>query len=189
MSPCKSGAMFLPMGAGELVAIALGAIYDSFLGRARASGKSWSRSEEAFRLPPACVGGPITMISIFWLGWAARKDVPWAVPFASGFVYGIGTQLIFIGLLNYLADAYTIYAASAFAASSCSRSVFGALLPLVVTKMYDSLGVAWATSTLGFAVLLMSLMPFVLIKYGPYLRSKSELCSQLKEQREQESSG
>lgn len=184
MSPCRSGAMFLPIGAGDLIAIALGAMYDWFLERSQASKQHSIRREEIFRLPPACIGGPVTLISIFWLGWTARTEVPWAVPFASGFVYGIGTQLIFIGLLNYLADAYTVYAASAFAASSCSRSIFGALLPLVVTKMYDSLGVAWATSTLGFAVLLMSIMPFVLIKYGPYLRSISRLCSELKKERE-----
>ncbi|KAK0116520.1 hypothetical protein ONS95_013533 [Cadophora gregata] len=184
MSPCRSGAMFLPMGAGDLVAIGLGALYDWFLERSQASKQPSIRREEIFRLPPACIGGPITLISIFWLGWTARTSVPWAVPFASGFVYGVGTQLIFIGLLNYLADAYTIYAASAFAASSCSRSIFGALLPLVVTKMYDSLGVAWATSTLGFAVLVMSIMPFVLIKYGPYLRGRSRLCSELKKERD-----
>ncbi|KAH7321977.1 major facilitator superfamily domain-containing protein [Rhexocercosporidium sp. MPI-PUGE-AT-0058] len=185
MSPCKSGAMFLPIGAGDLVAVALGAIYDFYLDRYRASDKSSIRAEEVFRLPPACLGGPITIISIFWLGWTARTEIPWAVPFASGVIYGVGAQLIFIGLLNYLADAYTVYAASAFAASSCSRSIFGALLPLAVNKMYDALGVAWATSTLGFAVLVMSLMPFVLIKYGPYLRGRSRLCSELKKDREQ----
>ncbi|KAG4434633.1 hypothetical protein IFR05_009897 [Cadophora sp. M221] len=189
MSSCKSGAMFLPIGAGDLVAIALGALYDYYHDRYRANDRSPIRAEEVFRLPPACIGGPITLISIFWLGWTARTEVSWAVPFASGFIYGVGAQLIFIGLLNYLADAYTIYAASAFAASSCSRSVFGALLPLGVTKMYASLGVAWATSTLGFAILLMSLMPFVLIKYGPYLRSRSTLCSELKKEREEREMG
>ncbi|KAL2068446.1 hypothetical protein VTL71DRAFT_16544 [Oculimacula yallundae] len=184
MSPCKSGAMFLPEGAGDLVAIALGAIYDNYIERKKENDPPSDRAEELFRLPPACVGGPITVLSIFWLGWTARTEVPWAVPFASGLVYGIGSQLIFIGLLNYLADAYTIYAASAFAASSCSRSIFGALLPLAVPKMYGTLGVAWATSTLGFAVALMCIVPIALIKYGPYLRSRSSLCSQLRKERE-----
>ncbi|CZT52892.1 related to fluconazole resistance protein (FLU1) [Rhynchosporium secalis] len=188
MSACKSGAMFLPMGAGDLVAIALGALYDNYNERTRVSEPPSHRAEELFRLPPACVGGPITVLSIFWLGWTARTEVPWAVPFTSGIVYGIGSQLIFIGLLNYLADAYTIYAASAFAASSCSRSIFGALLPLAVTKMYDALGVAWATSTLGFSVVVMSMVPFALIRYGPYLRSRSSLCSQLRKDREERES-
>lgn len=189
MTPCSSGAMFFPIGVGDLGAVALGAIYDSFLIRARASNKPWSQSEEAFRLPLACLGGPVASISIFWLGWAARKDIHWAIPFASGFINGVGTQLIFIGLLNYLADAYVVYAASAFAASSCSRSIFGALLPLLVTKMYDSLDVSWATSTLGFASLLMTVVPFALLRYGPFLRKRSKLCVQLKEKRDQGSAG
>ncbi|PVH71911.1 MFS general substrate transporter [Cadophora sp. DSE1049] len=156
ISPCKSSTIFLPIRAGDLVVIALGAMYNFFLEQSQASKKSSIRREEVFRLPPACFG------------------VPWAVPFASGFIYRVGTQLIFIGLLNYLANAYTIYAASAFAASSCSRSIFSALLPL-------------ATSTLSFAILLMSLMPFVLIKYGSYLRNRSKLKKE-REDREAESS-
>lgn len=183
MTPCASAAMFFPIGMGDLSAVALGAIYDSFLVRARATNHSWSQSEEAFRLPLACLGGPLASGSMFWLGWAAQKDIHWAVPFASGFVNGLGTQLIFIGLLNYIADAYVVYAASAFAASSCSRSVFGASLPLVVSKMYDSLDVAWATSTLGFASLIMAIVPFALIRYGPILRERSKLCMRLQEQR------
>lgn len=42
--------------------------------------------------------------------------------------------------LTYLVDAYTIYAASAVAASTVFRSLFGAILPLAGNKMYASLG-------------------------------------------------
>jgi hypothetical protein len=41
----------------------------------------------------------------------------------AGFPFGCGYVLLFLALLNYLADAYKTFAASAMAASACSRSV------------------------------------------------------------------
>lgn len=56
-------------------------------------------------------------------------------------------QLIFdyTPTLAYLVDAYTVYAASAAAAATVSRSLLGALLPLAGNSMYDGLGVGWGT--------------------------------------------
>jgi len=45
------------------------------------------------------------VISCFWVGWTARKDVPWIVPALSGIPFGIGYLLLFMALLNYLVDA------------------------------------------------------------------------------------
>jgi hypothetical protein len=46
----------------------------------------------------------------------------------AGIPFGCGYVLIFLALLNYLADAYEIFAASAMAVSTCSRSIAGAVL-------------------------------------------------------------
>jgi hypothetical protein len=48
--------------------------------------------------------------------------------------------LVFLGVMNYLIDAYTIFAASVLAASSVLRSCFGAAFPLFTTQMYADLG-------------------------------------------------
>jgi hypothetical protein len=45
-----------------------------------------------------------------------------------------------LGVMNYLIDAYTIFAASVLAANSVLRSCFGAAFPLFTTQMYASLG-------------------------------------------------
>ena len=86
-------------------------------------------------------------------------------------------------LLNYLTDAYQIFAASAMAAASCCRSVFGALLPLAGKPMYDKLGIAWASSLLGFLSLGMSIIPFAFIKYGDRIRANSKFCQYLAERK------
>ena len=93
-------------------------------------------------------------------------------------------MLVFIALLNYLTDAYEVYAASAMAASSFCRSLFGALLPLAAKPMYDTLGVNWASSLLGFISLAMTVIPFIFFKYGDRIRGNSAFCRQLKENKE-----
>lgn len=39
--------------------------------------------------------------------------------------------------------------------------------------MYETLGIAWATSLLGFLSLVMLPIPWVFFKFGPKIRSKS----------------
>jgi hypothetical protein len=48
--------------------------------------------------------------------------------------------------LNYLLDAYTIYAASVLAAAAMLRSLFGFAFPLFTEQMYKTLGIHWASS-------------------------------------------
>ena len=54
---------------------------------------------------------------------------------------------------TYLADAFTIHAASATAANAVLRSLLGALLPLCGLDMYNSLGLGWGNSLLAFIAL------------------------------------
>ncbi|KAI6902040.1 hypothetical protein KC355_g19450 [Hortaea werneckii] len=91
-----------------------------------------------------------------------------------------------MGELNYLVDAYEVYAASAMGAASCSRSLFGVVLPFAAKPMYNDLGVAWACSLLGFLSLLMSAIPFVFIKFGDRIRANSKFCRELKQKKEEE---
>lgn len=81
---------------------------------------------------------------------------------------------------------YKIFAASAMAAASCSRSLFGAVLPFATTPMYKNLGVPWACSVLGFLSIAMSVIPFVFIWKGDWLRQKSKFCQYLAERERME---
>lgn len=104
----------------------------------------------------------------------------------AGIPFGMGFVLIFMALLNYLTDAYEIFAASAMAASSFSRSCAGAVLPFAAAPMYDKLGVAWASSLLGFLSLGMCAIPFLFLWKGDRLREGSKFCRYLKEKKEKE---
>lgn len=67
--------------------------------------------------------------------------------------------LVFLGIMNYLIDSYTIYAASCLAANSVLRSMFGTIFPLFTTYMYQNLGIHWASSIPAFLALACVPMP------------------------------
>jgi hypothetical protein len=79
-----------------------------------------------------------------------------------------------------MTDAYKSYAASANAASSCSRSLLATILPLATAPMFDHLGISGACSLLGGLSALMSVIPFVFIWKGESLRSRSRLLQSMK---------
>ncbi|KAL1650867.1 hypothetical protein SLS58_000986 [Diplodia intermedia] len=183
-SPGEVGLTFLPIGLGALIAAAMYLWYDTFLARARARDAAWTRSEEARRLPLACAAGPFIAASLFWAGWAAGSEVHWAVPALAGVPFGVGYLLCFMAILNYLVDAYEIFAASAMAAAGTSRSVFGAALPFAARPVYRALGVARACSLLGGVMLALCAIPFVFWRFGDAIRARSAFCCELRGRRE-----
>ncbi|KAJ5407443.1 hypothetical protein N7465_008727 [Penicillium sp. CMV-2018d] len=186
MSPGVSGLMFLPIGIGAVLACFVFLWYDGFLARAKARNASWAFIEEYRRLPLACIGGPLYVISLFWIGWTASPNIHWVVPFLSGIPFGMGYLLIFMAMLNYLTDAYETLSASAQSAASCTRSIFGAVLPLAAKPMFNRLGVPWACSLIAFLSLGVSVIPFAFIRYGDRIRANSKFCQELKSIKEAE---
>ena len=184
MNTGVAGLAFLPITIGAVIALGVFMWYDGVLQRAKTANAHWASIEEYRRLPLACLGGPLYVISLFWLGWTASPHVHWIVPMLAGVPFGMGFLLIFMALLNYITDAYEVYAASGMAATSGCRSIFGALLPLAAAPMYKSLGVAWASSLLGFLSLAMSIIPFAFIKYGDRIRENSKFCQELKKRKQ-----
>lgn len=97
----------------------------------------------------------------------------------AGIPYGMGVEIIFMALTSYLSDGYGTLTASALASAAITRSILGALLPLLAQPMYARLGVTWASSLLGFVTLAMAVVPFVLLRCGAALRRRSALCRQV----------
>lgn len=91
-----------------------------------------------------------------------------------------------MALINYVVDAYEIYAASAMGATSASRSVFGVILPFAAAPLYDRLGIAWACTLLGILSAIMSIIPFVFIKYGAKIRQHSKFCQEIRQKKEKD---
>lgn len=93
------GLCFLAIGLGALCAVPVFVAWDRYLKRAVAEGRGWTVKEEYRRLPLACVGGPLFVVSLFWLGWSSRVEVSVWVPVFSGVPFGMGFMLIFMALV------------------------------------------------------------------------------------------
>ncbi|KAI9823827.1 MAG: hypothetical protein M1819_001128 [Sarea resinae] len=130
------------------------------------------------RLRPAMIGGIALPIGLFWFAWSNSPSVFWFVPIAAGTPFGFGNVLVFLGIMNYLIDSYTIYAASVLAANSVLRSLFGAAFPLFTTYMYRNLGIHWAASIPAFLALGCVPFPFLFYKYGPAIRLRCKYAAQ-----------
>lgn len=87
---------------------------------------------------------------------------------------GAGLYIIFLQCFNYIIDCYMTMANSALGANTFVRSLFGAGFPLFGPVMYHRLGVAWATSVLGFISIAMIPIPVLFWKYGAQIRAWSE---------------
>ncbi|EXF73869.1 major facilitator superfamily transporter [Colletotrichum fioriniae PJ7] len=130
------------------------------------------------RLPSAMVGGVAIPIGLFWFAWTNNADIHWMVSIAAGVPFGFGMVLLFLSVMNYLIDAYTIFAASVLAANSVIRSCFGAAFPLFTTYMYKDLGTNWASSIPAFLALACVPFPFLFYKYGPAIRARCKFAAQ-----------
>jgi MFS family permease len=92
------------------------------------------------RLPPCMVGAIAIPIGLFWFAWTSHSTIHWMVSIAAGAPFGFGVVLVFLSIMNYLIDSYTVFAASALAANTVLRSLFGAAFPLFASDMFERLG-------------------------------------------------
>ncbi|QLQ80018.1 hypothetical protein HG537_0D00180 [Torulaspora globosa] len=115
-------------------------------------------------------------LALFLFGWAA--SVHWILPIIAEVFFVIAVFNLFQATFAYLAISYPKYLASVFAGNGICRAGFACAFPLFGKAMYDNLAidgypVAWGSSLLGFFSIALAAIPFLLYKWGPYLRSKS----------------
>ncbi|RJE21054.1 resistance protein [Aspergillus sclerotialis] len=134
----EAGLAYLGLGVGFCIGqMTVGPFADWYAKRQRTINGSMKPED---RLPPLLVGTSLVPIGLFWYGWSANALTHWIVPIiGTGFV-GIGILYVFLPIQMYLIDAYTIYTASAIAANTVVRSIFGATIPLAGNALYDRLG-------------------------------------------------
>jgi len=128
-----------------------------------------------WRLPISMLGGVLFAAGLFWFGWTGYSgDVHWIVPVLSGLFTGFGIFSIFLSLLNYIVDAYLMFAASAIAANTFMRSIFGGVFPLFATFMFEGMGIQYASTLLGCVAAVLVPMPVVFYVWGKKIRARSK---------------
>lgn len=125
------------------------------------------------RLKIMTIGGIFIPVGLFIYGWTVHLKVHWIVPLIATSLIGFGLLMTFMPASTYLVDVFTVHAASAMAANTVLRSLAAALIPLSSEKMYAQLGYGWGNSMLGFISLLLVPIPFLFIRYGEQIRTRS----------------
>ncbi|PYH94538.1 MFS general substrate transporter [Aspergillus ellipticus CBS 707.79] len=164
-----SGLSFIGMMIGQI----LGCVYSSIDDRRYkkiADRTPHGRPPPETRLIPAMVGAITLPIGLFWFAWTNFPSIHWIVCEIGTVLFGFSHVSIFLSVVNYLVDGYTIYAASALAGNAIIRALFGAAFPLFTTPMYHNLGIHWASSIPAFLGLACLPFPWVLYRYGPAIR-------------------
>ncbi|KAL7823517.1 major facilitator superfamily domain-containing protein [Trichoderma gracile] len=170
----QSGLTFFGMIIGELIATVTIIMQVPWYNRKLAANHGIPIPE--WRLPNMMVGGIAFAGGIFWFGWTGyTESIHWAAPAVSGILTGFGLMSIFLQALNYIVDAYLMFAASALAGNTFMRSLFGAAFPLFGRQMFEGMHIEWAATLLGCVAVLLAPIPFVFYFYGAKIRAKSKI--------------
>ncbi|KAK5132875.1 hypothetical protein LTR08_008395 [Meristemomyces frigidus] len=170
------GLVYIGIGVGTVLGLG---VYATFSNRAvkkaiaAQGGQGPAKPEIRLQLLPA--GAVVLPIGLFLYGWTAQYHVHWIVPILGMALIGFGNFFAFMAINMYLVEAHLQYAASAIAAVTLARSIGGALLPLAGLQMYDTLGLGWGNSLLGFIAVALIPVPLVILRYGEGLREKYEI--------------
>ena len=169
-----TGLVYLCLGLGNLAGWAVVTL-TSDRGVVRRTRENNGVFQPEMRLPLCIIFACFLPPTFFWYGWAAYYQTHWIVPILGLFPFSFGIIGLFLPFMTYLVDCYPTYAASVVAANTVARSLVGALLPLAGPQMYQSLGLGWGNSLLGFISFALIPVPLVLYRYGSWLRKTENL--------------
>jgi DHA1 family multidrug resistance protein-like MFS transporter len=172
MSSGVGGLTFFGMITGQLIAGFAVLLQQPWYSRKLAANGGVPIPE--WRLPSVIAGGVAFAGGLFWFGWSGyRADIHWIVPALSGLLTGFGLASIMLQSLNYLVDAYLMFAASAIAGNTFLRSLAGAGFPLFSRYMFEGMGIQWASTLLGCVGVALVPIPVVFWLYGHKIRARS----------------
>ncbi|OAL57101.1 putative MFS transporter [Pyrenochaeta sp. DS3sAY3a] len=172
------GLAFLGVTVGMLMGLAY-CIWDNKRYQKLQQGKyAGGKPPPEARLPPALIGGCALPVGLLGFAWTTMPEVHWSVSIIMAAPFGFGMVLVFVSSMNYLLDAYTVYAASVLAASAILRAFCGAAFPLFTRQMYTELGVQWASSIPAFLAAGCIPFPILMYKYGEAIRMKCKYATE-----------
>ncbi|KAI4217611.1 MAG: hypothetical protein LQ351_000207 [Letrouitia transgressa] len=168
------------MCVGALLSTAL-SIYQEKIALRYGKGGSSSSSSPEGRLYFSCIESALMPIGLFWFGWTSFPRIHWIVPTLAVCCATMGIFSIYLAVFNFLADTYHRYASSALAAQSFCRNMLGGVFPLIARQMFTAMTFQGASSFLGGVGALLTLVPWVLLFYGPRIRARSKFASEIME--------
>ncbi|KAK9385316.1 major facilitator superfamily domain-containing protein [Lipomyces mesembrius] len=162
------GLMFIPIAVSAMIAPLVNRHYIKMVEKYN------GRPPAKVRLIPMMFGCWLIPIGLFIFTWTSYPRLIWVGPCLAGFPCGLGFCLLYNSANNYLVDSYQHHAASALAAKTFLRSIWGAAVPLFTIQIYHRLGNEWAGSLLAFISLACCLIPYLFYIFGARIRARSK---------------
>ncbi|KAF3911551.1 hypothetical protein ABW20_dc0109840 [Dactylellina cionopaga] len=175
-SASTTGLMFIPIAVG----VVLSAACSPFVNKHYLTlvEKHNGKPPAEARLIPMMISCWAIPIGLFIFAWTSYPRLSWWGPAMGGFPVGFGFIFLYNSANNYLVDTYQHQAASALAAKTFIRSIWGASTVLFTTQMYHRLGYEWASTLLAFIGLACCAIPYVFYFKGAAIRKHSRYAYQ-----------
>lgn len=123
------------------------------------------------RLPSTIIGAVLLPVGLFIFAWTCVPvRIHWIAPVIATVPFGAGIVFLFLGISNYLVDAYLMNAASVLAAGTVTRSILGVIFPLFTVDMYNAMGPHWAGTFTALLATVFIPMPIILLLKGQKIR-------------------
>ncbi|KAG0646033.1 Major facilitator superfamily multidrug transporter NAG3 [Hyphodiscus hymeniophilus] len=163
-----TGLMFIPLALGVTTSSAFSPLVNKHY--LKMCAKHGPNPPPELRLYPMMFSCWFVPIGLFIFAWTSYSDVLWLGPAIAGFPVGLGFIFIYNSANNYIVDVYQHQAASALAAKTFVRSLWGAGCVLFTVQMYHTCGYEWAGSILAFISLACCGIPFLFFFWGEKIR-------------------
>ncbi|KAI1024504.1 hypothetical protein LB503_007089 [Fusarium chuoi] len=133
-SPGIAGLMFIPLSGGIVVGLVGAPFVNAHYIKLRSQHTGHPPPE--LRLIPMIWACWLIPIGVFIFAWTSYDNLTWVGPCLAGLPIGIGFVFLYNSFNNYIVDAYQHTAASALAAKTLVRSIWGGSTVLFTTQMY-----------------------------------------------------
>ncbi|KAI5841424.1 major facilitator superfamily domain-containing protein [Morchella snyderi] len=183
--PSTAGLAFCGIGVGTILSAVLDPVNQKIYEMHKVDPDTGKRPPEA-RIACTCLAAVLSPAAMFWFAWTCvPTSIHWIWPILSGIPFGLGNTWIFLHGNSYLITSYDVYAASALAGNTVTRSILGGILPLFGPQLYSKLGPNWAATTVGFISMALIPIPWGFYKWGKQVRIRSPMLQRLQKERQE----
>ena len=164
---------FIPLSIGLLFGVFVRFYDHKMIAKRKRRGQSLHPEDT---LTGFVIAAPVLAVFLWCFAWTIppRVEAPWIISMIALVPIGFAVNEFDCVLAAYMADSYTLYAASAFASLTILRSTFSATFPLFAHQMYVNLGSNNASSILAGIATVACVSPVLLLIYGRQIREMSK---------------
>lgn len=117
---------------------------------------------------------PFFSISLLWLGWTNYPSTSYWSGYAAIVVFGFSMTAIFVSSYIYIINSYGTWSSSALGSITLARYFVSSGMVVASRPMYEGIGVHWTLTLLGALGAVLVPTPYLISRYGGYIRRKSK---------------